>query len=194
MYTPRLKPTIVLGISPIQKYYRDFYATFIWRASFDNYNAHYHTHTDPANYAGCLTCSKAGGFVTGEMQGDPPMTGYVEFFEPCDDCICNALCPGCMRPLELSFDLSAFSSTDNGAPEVYTDDHGNEYTIPYIASGARTFDYDDALSYMPFDGFTCLVCGWQYDPARHYDNDGDYYDDSEPYASDDPGFDPMFLM
>ena len=99
---------------------------------------------------GCDTCSCAGGFVSSELQGDPPMTGLVYYFEPCNDCIGQELCPGCLSPLSLSFDLSAF-------------------------------DYSDALGNMPFEGFTCLVCGWVYDPSRHDDqgyepdyDDGDY--------------------
>jgi hypothetical protein len=32
------------------------------------------------------------------------MTGYVEFFESCDDCIGNGLCPGCGN---LTIDIAA---------------------------------------------------------------------------------------
>lgn len=43
----------------------------------------------------CATCNRKGGTIEGEMQGDGYMTGYVEFFSPCDDCLSNGLCPGC---------------------------------------------------------------------------------------------------
>lgn len=43
----------------------------------------------------CATCNARGGTISGEMQGDGYMTGYVEFFEPCDDCLSNGCCPGC---------------------------------------------------------------------------------------------------
>lgn len=46
----------------------------------------------------CGVCSGRGGTISGEMQGDPPMTGYIEWFEPCGDCIDKGLCPGCSRP------------------------------------------------------------------------------------------------
>jgi len=29
---------------------------------------------------------------------------------------------------------------------------------------------------MPFEGFTCLCCGWSYDPDRRYDNEPNDYD------------------
>jgi len=32
------------------------------------------------------------------MQGDPPMTGYVEIYESCGVCVDSERCPGCMRP------------------------------------------------------------------------------------------------
>jgi len=43
----------------------------------------------------CATCNGRGGVLSGEMQGDPPMTAYVEWLELCDDCIMNGACPSC---------------------------------------------------------------------------------------------------
>jgi len=42
----------------------------------------------------CEVCNGKGGTITDEMQGEPPMTGYVEFFEACE-CLCDGKCPGC---------------------------------------------------------------------------------------------------
>src|SRR4026208_2622227 len=43
----------------------------------------------------CDTCNGRGGTISGEKEGEPPLSGEVEFFETCDDCIANGLCPGC---------------------------------------------------------------------------------------------------
>lgn len=47
----------------------------------------------------CLTCNGRGGMLSGEMQGDGYMTGWVEFFEDCPDCIGSGKCPGCGAPM-----------------------------------------------------------------------------------------------
>lgn len=153
----------------IIRYACTMYQTFLFRANFDLLNAAYH---DAANHDTCSTCYAAGGFITSEYQGDPPMGGTVDFFAACDTCLGSELCPGCMQPLALSFDLSAFEATTEWVA----------YNNPHYATNMgylkRTFDYEDAISKLPFEGFTCLVCGWQYDPDRHNDHD-DYYDDGD---------------
>lgn len=55
-------------------------------------------------------------------------------------------------------------------------------------------DLDWACRKMPILGFSCLVCGWEYDPARFEEQEQDYYEEDDPYApDDDPRFDPRFL-
>ncbi len=139
-------------------------------ANFEIFNATY----GDAEHDTCYTCSGTGGFVTGEMQGDEHMTGWVETFDSCSDCIGATLCPGCMQPLSLSFDLSAFEATTTWVA------YDNPYYATNLGYLKRTFDYEDALSAMPFEDFICLCCGWQYDPDRHYENDYEPdYDDGD---------------
>ena len=124
---------------------------------------------------GCGTCSSAGGFLEREMQGDPPMTGMVSYVIPCPDCIGSALCPGCMQSLSLSFDLSAFGTDTKPRYEVTKD------AIWGMPLYLNTFSYEDAISQLPTDpeSFTCLICGWTYDPDRHADQHEDDYDDGD---------------
>lgn len=122
---------------------------------------------------GCYTCKASGGFISGEMQGDEHMIGWVESFESCNDCIGAELCPGCMQPLALSFDLSAFDA------KIEWIAYDNPYYATNLGYLSRTFDYEDAICAMPFVGFTCLCCGWQYDVERHNDNEPEYYDDGD---------------
>lgn len=140
------------------------YSTFLFRADFTIFNVTYGT----ADQEGmCTPCNGTGGFVTTELMDDPPMTGYQDTFESCSDCIGDEKCPGCGTDLKLSFDLSAFG---NDMPPLADQDWDN-----FIVTPLR-FNYEDALAAMPFEGFTCLCCGWQYDPARHYDQADDYTD------------------
>lgn len=136
-------------------------------ANFDLFNEAY---GEPAQDC-CPDCIGKAGTITWEYQGDPPMGGMVTFFEACDSCIGQELCPGCMQPLALSFDVSAFE------PQSYklVNNHIAKAFIRYEPS-YLSFSYEDALSNMPTASFECLVCSWQYDPDRHYDND-DYYED-----------------
>lgn len=144
------------------------------RVDFTEFNKVYALISD-----GCDHCHSAGGFVSSELQGDPPMTGLVYFFEPCDSCIGQELCPGCLSPLSLSFDLSAFESV--------TTLHQSQY-YPDTVWADTTFSYEAALGNLPCEGFTCLVCGWQYDPSRYddqgYDYDIDYDDDPDQQVWD----------
>lgn len=146
---------------PILRHYQDRYTTFLFRASFAWYNAAYHN--DLARVT-CANCYGLGHVEGSELIGDPLMIGYQYFSEPCNACIGNEQCPNCSAPLALSFDLSAFDTASKG------------YQDPLAYNYVAHFDYIDAIGSMPFDGFTCLCCGWSYDP------------------DDDPGFDPMFLM
>lgn len=100
----------------------------------------------------CTECSGTGHISTTELQGDPPMTGWVTFSEPCNACIGGGACPNCASELEYSFDTSAI-------------------------------ELSDALAVMPFAGFTCLCCGWTYDPNADDRNDDDYYEDEADYQS-----------
>lgn len=130
---------------------------------------------DTTNQEGmCIACSGTGGFITSELIGDPPMTSYQDTFEACSDCIGNEKCPGCGAALSLSFDLSGF------------DDPTKVYNDPELFNFITRFDYIDALGAMPFEGFTCNCCSWQYDPECHYDQDSgdDYY---EEYDQSDYG-------
>lgn len=140
-------------------------------ANFAIFNATYNS----IDQTTCGTCKGAGGFISGEMQGDGYMTSWVETFEPCNECIGAELCPGCMQSLALSFDLSAFESKTEWIA------YHNPYYATNLGYLLRTFDYADAICAMPFVGFTCLCCGWQYDPARHNDqyDEPDYYDDGD---------------
>ena len=137
-------------------------------ANFDIFNRTYGPIGDS-----CPDCSGTSGYFTHEYQGDFPMGGMVMFFEPCPTCLGQELCPGCMQPLALSFDVSAFS-TD----EIPT------YTVSWSDKiyPLHLYSYEDATGELPTNSFICLVCDWAYDPDRHYDYD------------EDPGFDPMFLM
>lgn len=117
-------------------------------ADFAIFNA---TYGQPNDHVPCTDCRTTGGNWVTERIGDPPMTGYESFWEPCAACICNGVCPGCASPLALSFDLSAI----------------DQDTI------------DQAFASAEFaNAFICLACGWGYDPDPDYDDyDYDYYDD-----------------
>jgi hypothetical protein len=107
------------------------------------------------------------------------MDGMVNTFDVCNDCIGDEKCPGCMQPLSLSFDLSAFES------KTIWIAYDNPYYATNLGYLFRTFDYEDALGAMPFEGFVCSCCGWSYDPDRHYENEPDYDDgDYDYYALD----------
>lgn len=118
----------------------------------------------------CTTCNATGGFITTELVGDPPMTGYQDTFDACYKCIGAEKCPGCGANLALSFDLSAF-----GVMRTW---HLVNYSLQHKYY-EDSFSFEDALGAMPFVGFTCSCCGWQYNPDRHYDLDSgdDYYED-----------------
>lgn len=108
----------------------------------------------------CGECHGVGGTITGEMQGDGHMTGYIEMLEPCGTCLAQELCPGCMFPLWLSFDLS----------------------------GLDEYLYASAMASIPNSWFVCLVCGWDQDRATElqeasYDYDDDYDGDEGPAGS-----------
>lgn len=137
-------------------------------ADFTIFNDAYDS-TQLGDHIDCATCSGTGGFITTELVGDPPMIGYQDTFEACNDCIGNEKCPGCGADLKLSFDLSAFG-TDVVPPM--------ETIFAFLAGvgNLHTFSIEDALAAMPFEGFTCLCCGWQYDPDRHYDQAAEYTD------------------
>jgi hypothetical protein len=141
-------------------------------ADFTIFNETYTPSTD-----GCYTCNASGGFVGSEYQGDPPMDGMVNTFDVCNECIGDEKCPGCMQPLALSFDLSAFESKTEWIA------YDNPYYATNLGYLLRTFDYEDALEAMPFEGFVCSCCGWSYDPDRHYDNEPDYDDGDYDYPA-----------
>lgn len=152
----------------IPGFFYDFSMSTLPYANFGIFNRIYAPIPD-----GCNTCHGTGGFIITAYQGDPPQGGLVYFFESCNDCIGSELCPGCMQPLALSFDLSAFESKVihvNAQPERYL-----------FAYDTNTFSYEQTLQLIPFEGFTCICCGWQYDPninGNDYDkpdyDDGDY--------------------
>lgn len=127
-------------------------------ANFDIFNRTYGPIPDC-----CASCLGTSGWVGYEYQGDPPMGGMVNTFSTCETCIGSGLCPGCMQPLALSFDASAFYAASDNDLDIF-------YYRSYFTSNY-------ALCLMPTNSFVCLVCGWQYDPDRHYDSEDDYYDD-----------------
>lgn len=92
----------------------------------------------------CPKCLGSGGFVGYEYQGDYPQGGMVDTFAVCEGCIGQELCPGCMQPLALSFDVSAF----------YAPDH---YHSPTSSSWIWEYSFEQALGDMPTDSFICLV-------------------------------------
>lgn len=145
----------------IERHYPEPFKTYTWRADYTALNAAYHREYDPDDT--CIACNGVGGHSSQELQGDGAWTGWINTFEACPDCICAEKCPGCMQPLSLSFDQSAFSTETRLAPAGFTYEVG--------------FSYQDALTAMPFEGFMCLVCGWQFDPQREVDADNDYYED-----------------
>lgn len=131
-------------------------------ANFDIFNA---TYSDLVG-TDCATCSGSGGFVGYEYQGDPPMGGMVNTFTTCENCIGQELCPGCMQPLALSFDVSAFSEAENTTKY--------KMVIGNNSVAWPMYSYETVLCSMPTDSFICLVCDWQYDPDRHYTSDDNY--------------------
>lgn len=141
-------------------------------ANFDLFNEAY-SKPDPCR---CPSCKGAGFHSSQELQGDPPMTGWVTVSEPCDRCIGHELCPGCMSPIELSFDLSAFSSpeTQHALPlqvfqlqsppqSGWIYDNRVETKWRTVTVIPMRLDIEDIMSGIPHDGFTCLVCGWTRD-------------------------------
>lgn len=149
-----LTPHSILGRTP-----------FLLPANFDAFNRAYTPIQD-----GCARCSTASGFDSTELQGDENMTAQVHIFTPCPDCLGAELCPGCLSPLALSFDQSAM-------PDVTMPN------IPDYETGTATYytidTYQYAIGAMPFEGFTCLVCGWQCDPDRFADQYDEPYDDGD---------------
>lgn len=139
--------------------------SFLELADFDHFNKTY-SQVDPCR---CPSCRGAGYHSSQELQGDPPMTGWVTVTEPCDRCIGHELCPGCMSPIALSFDPSGFSPPDT-APSNPTMT-GVMYQWDYVRSDWATFQinvptyltFEDIMSGFPHNGFTCLVCGWTRD-------------------------------
>lgn len=121
-----------------------------------------------ADHETCASCNGVGGHSSQELRGDWPYGVLVSFFSACPNCIGAEKCPDCLQPLALSFDQSAFGEKRNQSNDGPFDD--------YWTNPDWTFTYEDALAVMPFVGFTCLVCGWQFDPQREVAVDNDYYD------------------
>lgn len=183
-------------------------ASYDHYANFSIYNQVYHIRNDNDV---CAKCGGAGGSAYSEYTGDPPMGCVVDYFEPCDDCIGAGLCPGCMQPLAYTFDYSAFGEdqpltkratgwyypSNSGIrtiqminPPIIRNDGYEGQAYGVYEYDAYTLTADEAAADICRDWFSCSVCGWRYDAERL----NDYYDDSDYYPDDDPGFDPMFLM
>lgn len=127
----------------------------------------------------CGACKGAGGSTYTEYQGDPPMGGMVDFFEQCEKCIANGLCPGCSQPLAYSFDYSALG---NDTPLIvratgwfYAGNTGvrtievinapiGQYSQTYGVYEYNAYQFDafeaDTTITSADSEFTCLVCGW----------------------------------
>lgn len=160
-------------------------ASYLPYADFTIYNEAYHNNAD---HDSCMECNGRSGTLEGDTEGDGVYATYVERLNPCGACIDAGLCPGCSQPIALSYDRSAMPVLRlEAAPDYY--------------SGARMFyDYDtyeyDIASGAALYSFSCLVCGWSYDPDRLAPSEPDYddYEARADYYDDDPGFDPMFLI
>lgn len=152
----------------ILRYHRDRYATFLPRANFDIFNE---TYAPVDGFDCCGKCLGAGGFMGSELQGDGAWTMSVNTWDDCPECLGNELCPGCLQPLWLSFDQSALSDYE------FQIKHYNGL----VSLGVIDY-YQDAITNICNYDFTCLCCGWRYDPDRlasQYDEPdwGDYGDD-----------------
>lgn len=112
----------------------------------------------------CASCNGVGG------HSSPRGNGLG--FTTCLDCIDVDKCPGCLQPLALSFDQSAFGQHEYALTPI---------RLTMLQVLVTSFGYEDALAAMPFGGFTCLVCGWQYDPQREIDADSDTYQAYDGY-------------
>ncbi len=60
----------------------------------------------------CMTCEGRGGEVQNDFDGDGVWMTPVTFFTPCDDCLGNALCPGCSRAIPADEATIANEDTD----------------------------------------------------------------------------------
>lgn len=163
-------------------------ASYLPHADFTLYNEAYHNNND---HDCCGTCYGKSGTLETDIEGDGVYATHIERLVPCDDCLGASLCAGCMQPLALSFDASGLGDYVYRYPAYNGVGEGDGYFT------AITPTYEYAIAALPIDGFTCLVCGWQFSADQLYDF-GDYgvdgFEARADYYDDDPGFDPMFLM
>ena len=61
----------------------------------------------------CSTCEGRGGFTEDDMQGDGVWMTPVTYFYACDDCLLNALCPGCSRAIPADEAEMSITRTDD---------------------------------------------------------------------------------
>jgi hypothetical protein len=188
----RAPQAVVVGIDTTDKmtrseidamYRQAAIASYLPHADFTILNDTYHTRSD---HDCCATCNGRSGTVTTEWQGEPHYGAPVNFFDPCADCLGAGLCPGCMQPLALSFDQSAMPDYHYRVQHIerYNTDQSTTVADHYTRDG-----YNDAISALPFEGFICLVCGWQYDADRFAPSEDDYDDYDDGYGDDYPALD-----